>query len=86
MTEIIWIDQEELKPQLGPLKNWSGGPCPVPANTRVKVYFRAREPYVGPALRDDFSAAARENMWQHAPAGGGRVDPRYDIIAYQEFL
>lgn len=91
MTEIIWdycddIDDEPDQEQFGPIIPWSGGNCPLPIYQRVKVHFRGRAPYVGPAIRRDFPKAAQENMWNHAPAGGGRIDPMYDIIGYQVAL
>jgi hypothetical protein len=89
MTEIIWDwdeDVEQEREQFGPLISWAGGDCPVHPDTRVKALFRGRQPYVGPAIRREMPKEAQENMWQHAPAGGNRFDPKYDIVGYQVAL
>jgi len=66
----------------GPLSEWNGGDCPVPAQSEVRCLFRERRPYIGPALYPGFDKMAQNAMWQHAP-GAGRSNPGSDIVAFQ---
>lgn len=66
----------------GPLTEWSGGECPVPASSEVRCLFRERRPYIGPAIWGGMGEAGKAAMWQHAPFPG-RSNPGSDIVAFQ---
>ncbi len=66
----------------GPLSEWRGGECPVPASAEVRCIFRGRRPYIGAAIWAALPDAAKVAMWQHAPFPG-RSNPGSDIVAFQ---
>lgn len=77
-----WCEGRAPDAFYGPLIQWNGGKCPVPPDTLVRCIFRGRRPYLDVAIWPHLPERAKESMWMHAPAPG-RVDPDFDIIAYQ---
>lgn len=77
-----WARGREHDAVYGPVREWTGGECPVDPNMEIRALFRNRRPYFGPAIYPDFSPENQATMWHHAPSGR-RHNPDADIVAYQ---